>query len=279
MWLGFQLTIASVALGQADDLLVGIWSADEGFQIVDLLFRSDGRYQLDTRSTDPVLDFSSSERGRYAISGQTLILTPYDYLGEPQDAHYEFQVTGNSLTLTRLDFGFTQVYQLKTGSRADVLAREQVDPDLVRTWGRTIPFFGKAEYTFRPGGYYLLKNTPDDNTVFIETDLGETAELTLEDGRRNLFWSKDYQILSEWAAERQPIPCEAPVNANPSLRNTGLSLATSIEPDDISVPGPIRIQLTGPDAGHYAIRGTTESAVNLVVERAGGLDVARIGVQ
>lgn len=69
------------------------------------------------------------------------------------------------------------------------------------------------------------------------------------------------------------------MNANPSLRNTGLSLATSIEPDDISVPGPIRIQLTGPDAGHYAIRGTTESAVNLVVERAGGLDVARIGVQ
>jgi len=51
MWLGFQLTIASVALGQADDLLVGIWSADEGFQIVDFLFRSDGRYQLDTRST------------------------------------------------------------------------------------------------------------------------------------------------------------------------------------------------------------------------------------
>jgi len=38
------------------------------------------------------------------------------------------------------------------------------------------------------------------------------------------------------------------------------------------VPGPIRIQLTGPDAGHYAIRGTTEDAVNLVVERAGGLD-------
>ena len=94
MWFGLQLSIASVAFGQADDLLVGIWSADEGFQIVDLLFRSDGRYQLDTRSTDPVLDFSSSERGRYAISGPTLILTPYDYLGEPQNAHYEFQVIG-----------------------------------------------------------------------------------------------------------------------------------------------------------------------------------------
>lgn len=150
MWLGFQLMIASVALGQADDLLVGIWSASEGFQIVDFLFRSDGRYQLDTRSTDPVLDFSSSERGRNAISGQILIVTPYDYLGEPQHARYEFQVIGNSLTLTRLEFGFTQVYQLKPGSRADVLAREQVDPDLVRTWGRTISFFGKAEYTFLP---------------------------------------------------------------------------------------------------------------------------------
>ena len=68
IWVAIYLMIASVALGQGDDRLVGIWAIDEGFQIVELLFRSDGRYQLDTKSTDPVLDFSSTERGRYEIN-------------------------------------------------------------------------------------------------------------------------------------------------------------------------------------------------------------------
>ncbi len=43
-----------------------------------------------------------------------------------------------------------------------------------------------------------------DNDVLIETDAGERMEMTLEDGRRRLFWGKDYQILSEWAAEQKP---------------------------------------------------------------------------
>jgi hypothetical protein len=72
-----------------------------------------------------------------------------------------------------------------------------------------------------------------DNLVCLETDLGEAAELTLEDGRRNLFWRKDYQVLSEWASERRPEACELPQPADPSLINTGLGLATSIPPDTI----------------------------------------------
>ncbi len=139
--------------------MVGIWALDEGFQIVELLFRSDGRYQIDTKSTDPVSSFS--ERGRYSINGQAIALTPYDYLGEPQTRQYQFEVLGDSLSLTRLDFSLFEVYQFKPGSKAEVLAREQVAPVLVGTWGRSISFFGKAEYTFRPGGYYFLKNTPD----------------------------------------------------------------------------------------------------------------------
>jgi hypothetical protein len=111
-----------------------------------------------------------------------------------------------------------------------------------------------------------------DNAVFIETDLGETAELTLEDGRRHLFWNKDFQILSEWAAERQPISCEPPANADPSLINTGLSLVTSIEPDGLQVAEPIRIDFTGHAAGHHTISGTTDNAAELLVERATSLD-------
>src|SRR3954451_13880568 len=71
-WLSatLYLAVASAALGKGDDRLVGIWARDEGFQMIELLFRSDGRYQLDTKSTDPDLDFSSSERGRYQVTDQ-----------------------------------------------------------------------------------------------------------------------------------------------------------------------------------------------------------------
>ena len=72
-----------------------------------------------------------------------------------------------------------------------------------------------------------------DNALFIETDLGEQTEMTLEDGRRYLFWNKDFQTLSEWAAERKPIPCQAPASPDASLMNTGVSLSTNIKPDDI----------------------------------------------
>jgi hypothetical protein len=74
-----------------------------------------------------------------------------------------------------------------------------------------------------------------DNVVVSETDAGEQAEMTLEDGRRHLFWRKDYQILSEWAAEQQPVPCNAPDAPDASLMNTGVTLSTTIPPDQ--VPG------------------------------------------
>jgi hypothetical protein len=70
-----------------------------------------------------------------------------------------------------------------------------------------------------------------DNALFLQSDAGELAEMTLEDGRRHLFWGKDYQILLEWATEQQPIPCEPPANPDPTLMNTGISLSTAIEPD------------------------------------------------
>jgi hypothetical protein len=72
-----------------------------------------------------------------------------------------------------------------------------------------------------------------DNVLFIETDIGELTELTLEDGRRNLFLAKDYQLLSEWAAEQQTIPCELLPGADGSLMNTGLSLSSTIPPDEV----------------------------------------------
>ena len=146
---------------RADGPLVGIWLMDDGFQIVELLFRSDGRYQLTTTSTDSDFAGSSTERGRYAAEGRAITLSPYDYFGEPANKSYEFAISGASLTLTRVEFSITDVYIFKAGSRADVLARQQVDPGLVGAWRRSITFWGQVEYTFRPGNYFILKDTPE----------------------------------------------------------------------------------------------------------------------
>jgi hypothetical protein len=83
-----------------------------------------------------------------------------------------------------------------------------------------------------------------DNGVFIETDRGEQLAMTLEDGRRHLFWDKDYMILSEWAAEQKPVPCQLPADPDPSLMNTGISLATTIAPDEIGELEAMPITLT-----------------------------------
>src|ERR671938_126035 len=88
-----------------DDPLVGIWVLDEGYQVTELLLRSDGRYQLDLRSTNPDLPYASTDRGRYSLSGQTLRLLPYEYFGEPQAKQYELQLEGAALTLTSADTG------------------------------------------------------------------------------------------------------------------------------------------------------------------------------
>jgi hypothetical protein len=163
LWITLGLVLGSTMLCRADDRLVGIWTLDEGFQTVELLFRADGRYQIDTKSTDPTLDFSSTERGRYEVSDQMLALTSYDYLGTPQSLSYEFQVVGSSLSLTRIDIPISQVYEFRPSSKEDVLAKQNVDQGLVGTWRRHIVFSGTEEYTFRPDGHYSLKYTPDDS--------------------------------------------------------------------------------------------------------------------
>src|SRR5690606_31050948 len=48
-----------------DDALVGIWVADDGFEITELLLRPGARYQLDKKGIEPSTT-SFSERGRYA---------------------------------------------------------------------------------------------------------------------------------------------------------------------------------------------------------------------
>jgi hypothetical protein len=88
----------------------------------------------------------------------------------------------------------------------------------------------------------------------VETDIGELTEMTLEDGRRNLFLEKDYQLLSEWAAEQQIIPCEPPPGADPSLMNTGLSLSSALAPDEVTAaePPPPEPAPAEPDPGPAA---------------------------
>jgi hypothetical protein len=110
-----------------------------------------------------------------------------------------------------------------------------------------------------------------DNAVSIETDSGEQSELTLEDGRRNLFWNKDYMILSEWAAEQKPVPCQGANNPDPSLMNTGISLSTGIAPDVISDSGLIPIKLSRPVPGNFTLTGTAQSPATLVIEGSSSL--------
>src|SRR4030095_16458480 len=95
--------------------------------------------------------------------------------------------------------------------------------------------------------------------------------MPLEDGRRHLFWNKDFQILSEWAAEQKPIPCQAPVGPDASLMNTGVSLSTNIKPDDIGDSQPVIINLTGPVSGNFTMSGSTDVAGSLVTERTTSL--------
>lgn len=142
--------------------LIGIWTLDEGYQITQLLLRSDGRYRLQTKSTDATLDYSSVESGRYERSANILSFASDEYYGEIQPKRYEARRDGDTLSLTRLEFEYTQQYQLQRNSTAKVLEAEKVAPDLVRTWQRHIGSYGTTEYTFRPDGYYIQKNTPSD---------------------------------------------------------------------------------------------------------------------
>jgi hypothetical protein len=95
--------------------------------------------------------------------------------------------------------------------------------------------------------------------------------LTLEDGRRHLFWGKDRAVLDEWAAEEPPTPCQPPVEFDPNLMNTGVSLQTTVAPDDITEPGPLRFSLARLVAGTLTIQGTNSGSATLVTEHATSL--------
>lgn len=158
---------SALAFGQQNDArLVGTWVIDDGWQIVEVLFRSDGRYQRDERNADPNSGFNFTERGRYELHGQVLSMMPYEFLGEPQTKRYDAQLNGDSLTLTTLDdFALSYNYQFKPGSREDVLRRQKVDRVLIGNWKRSIVFWGDEEFTFRPGGYYFRKDTPESGNL------------------------------------------------------------------------------------------------------------------
>lgn len=163
-WLALVFLLPCVALGQANNPLVGVWVIDDGWQIRELLFRSDGRYQANSISADPIPGLDLTERGRYELNGLTLAMMPYEYFGEPEPKLYQVELSGGSLTLTMLgDFPLVDVYQFKPGSREDVLARQNVDRVLIGSWKRSIVFWGDEEYAFRPGGYYFRKNTPESS--------------------------------------------------------------------------------------------------------------------
>jgi hypothetical protein len=162
VWVSTLIALACGVASRADDRLIGSWVLDEGFQISEYTFRSDGRYQLETRSTDPVFDFQFLDLGGYTVHGTDLLLQPDEYFGEPTSKRYEYLVNAEGLTLTNPEFSIVQVFRFRTGSKEDVLARENVEHDLIGTWRRLIANSGTDDYTFRPGGYYFLKRTPSD---------------------------------------------------------------------------------------------------------------------
>jgi hypothetical protein len=154
--------VGSAATLAAESPLIGVWVLDEGYQITEYLFRSNGRYQLDTRSTNPDLDYLLTEQGTYQITSDRLTLSPYEYFGEPQSKQLGFRRDGDLLTISALEYEHIQVYSLRPESREDILVRDRVQPLLVGTWSRPFPYSGHEEYTFRPGGYFLRKGVPGD---------------------------------------------------------------------------------------------------------------------
>jgi hypothetical protein len=162
VWVSTLIALACGVASRADDRLIGSWTLDEGFQTLEYTFRSDGRYQLETRSTDPFFDFRFLDLGRYAAHGTDLLLQPDEYFGEPTSKRYAYLADAAGLTLTNPEFSIVQFFRFRAGSKEDVLARESAEHDLIGTWRRSIANSGTDDYTFRPGGYYVLKRTPSD---------------------------------------------------------------------------------------------------------------------
>lgn len=161
----FWLLLSVPAFGAGFEPLHGIWVFDEDYQITELLFRPDGKYQRDTRSTMPDINYSFSERGRYSVAGQRINFTSFEFIGEPEGQEFNFSIAGGTLVLESVEFGYTETYQFKPGSKEDVIARQGVPRNLIGKWERPFPYGGTAEYLFRPGGVYMLKNTSDGNEL------------------------------------------------------------------------------------------------------------------
>lgn len=173
-WLATTL----ISFAQADDRLIGVWVGEGFVNTVKLVFRSDGRYQVESRTVGsefgPMVD-----RGRYEVVGSTVRMTSYTYLQRPAADVYEFLVEDDSLSLRGGPdlsvYNLSLDYQLTPGSKADVLACEQGSHDLVRRWTRHVLFTGDEEWTFRPGGYYCFKST-SENVDLVEFQRGRYAQ-------------------------------------------------------------------------------------------------------
>lgn len=172
------LVTGSVGLAQGNDGLVGIWVGQGLINTVELLFRSDGRYEA--KSTTTGSQFGPSiDRGRYEVVGQSILMTSYTYflLGPvPTVETYSFQLDGDALSLSGGSYfssiNLSMNYEFRPGSRADVLAREGASEDLVRRWTRHVLFTGDEEWTFRPGGYYCFKRISENVPDFVEIERG-----------------------------------------------------------------------------------------------------------
>jgi hypothetical protein len=91
--------------------------------------------------------------------------------------------------------------------------------------------------------------------------------MTLEDGRRHLFWDKDYQLQWEWASEQKTVPCELPATSDPSLINFAVSLSTTIPPDPIGDARPT-LSIARSTNGSFTITGESQTGGALMVEVA-----------
>lgn len=172
------LATGFVSLAQDNDQLVGVWVGQGWINTVELLLRSDGRYEA--KSTTTGSQFGPRiDRGRYEVVGQSILITSYTYfLLSPASAvdTYRFQLEGDTLSLSGgsdlSPVNLSMNYDFRAGSRADVLAREGASEDLVRRWTRYVLFSGDEEWTFRPGGYYCFKKISENVPGFVEYQRG-----------------------------------------------------------------------------------------------------------
>ena len=96
-------------------------------------------------------------------------------------------------------------------------------------YSETTEFWGAYTIGFKPIQPDIL-HCYADNDVTVKLDMGDLVKLTLEDGRRNLFWGKGCFPHASWAIEQKPEICQRPAQPDTSLINTGVSLSTAIAP-------------------------------------------------